>query len=357
MESLSPKKICLVGSASSIHMKKWAGYFVAQNYEVHCITCGDATIRDVRMHKVGFGLGMPDYGLAIPRVAWLIRQIKPDLVHVHYIAGYGLMSLPALYSGIPVIATAWGSDVLVAPNENPFARRTINLLLRKAQHLIAVSRHLKDAMINLGAEAEKITVLPIGVDTNIFTPTEKIPHNDLRIITLNAHEPVYNTGHIILALKEVVKERKNVQATVVGTGSETDRLREMAVSLDLSRYITFTGRVPLDELLKLLKESDVYISAASSAGTPVSLLEAMACGVYPIITDIPGHRDWVDNGINGLLFSPGATDALTRAIISAATDSVDTKKTGAYSRNLVVQKADWVKCMSEAEQIYHRLCH
>jgi glycosyltransferase involved in cell wall biosynthesis len=354
MTDIQPQmRLCLLGDSSSIHLQKWARYFAIRNYEVHCITCAEKRISEVRIHHVGCGFGQIDYFLAIPSVKRIISDIKPDIIHVHYIGGYGLLVLPALFSDIPVLATAWGSDILITPREKFLARQIVKLVLRKARHLIAVSTHLKDAMVQLGANEAKVSVLPIGVDTAVFTPpAERRNNNSVQIISLNNHDPIYNIEQLIYAMKSVVTARKDIKAIVLGSGPETSKLKALTDSLGLDEYITFPGRVPFEELIVLLGQSDVYISTASSAGTPVALLEAMACGTYPIITDIPGHREWIQDGYNGSLIPLGAPGDLASAILQAAEKNAKNKKYASYNRSLIIQKADWQTCMTEAEKIY-----
>lgn len=347
--------ICFIGDSANIHFRKWVRYFVKQGYKTHCITCSRQAVEGSTMHYVGYGMGKVDYLLAMPRVVRIVWQIKPDLIHTHFLSGYGLLSLPLLFGERPLIGTAWGSDVLIAPAKSFIAKQVVKIVLRKSKFLIAVSPQLKEVMVTLGADSNKVAVLPIGVDTKAFFPAANRDGDLMKVLSLNSHEPVYNTGDIIKAVAEVKAQGLDIKAALVGKGSETERLRAQAASLGLDDCIDLPGRVPLQELLTFLQESQVYVSMASSAGTPVSLLEAMACGAFPIVTDIPGHREWIESGFNGILVPLGSAHLLAEALLKAADGSIDRQKAGVHNRKLVLQNADWDSCMLDAEKIYREV--
>jgi len=351
----SKVRICFLGDSANIHFRKWVNYFIKKEYEVYCITCSRQDIAGATMHYVGYGMGKADYVLGMPSAVAVVRKIKPRLIHIHFLSGYGLLSLPLFFGQIPVIGTAWGSDILIAPARSKAVMQVVKIVLKKSRYLIAVSAQLKAVMIRLGADANKIAVLPIGVDTKFFTPANNNGKKQFQILSLNSHEPVYNTGTIIEAIAEVKSQGMDIKAVFIGRGSETEKLKNLVSSLELDNCVFFPGRVPVNELLRLIQESTVYISMASSAGTPVSLLEAMACGVFPIVTDIPGHTDWIESGFNGMLVPQGSVHLLAKAIMQAADKSIDREKAALHNRNQVLQKADWDSCMLEAEKIYRNV--
>ncbi len=93
-------------------------------------------------------------------------------------------------------------------------------------------------------------------------------------------------------------------------------------ALGLEARVRFTGQVPQTEVRRVLQEADIYVSASSSDGASLSLLEAMACGLFPVVSAIPANQAWVEHGTTGLLFEPGddrqLADGLRRALGDAA---------------------------------------
>lgn len=349
-------RVCMIGNTASIHFRKWVGYFVQRGYKVHCITCSSELVTGADTYRVGRGLGKLDFVLAVPVVLNLLRRIRPELVHVHYMTGNGLMALPAFLLGIPVIASGWGSDILMSPKDSFIARQVVKILLARSAHLIGVSEYITREMEVLGANAAKISVLPVGVDTHLFTPSsEKRAKEEFQVVSLNAHEPLYRIELLIQAVRRVLDQGLRIKAVIVGQGSQTHIMKELVSSYGISDHVSFPGRVSLDQLLELLRSSQVYISMAESAGTPVSLLEAMSCGAFPILSDIPGHSNLVQSGQNGILIPNGSVQKLSEALIQVLQGEWDFESMIAHNRNVIIRTADWQTCMSLAEQLYHNV--
>ena len=94
-------------------------------------------------------------------------------------------------------------------------------------------------------------------------------------------------------------EMPQAKFVIAGTGEQQAYLRELTHDLGVSNNTKFIGWVPRSELPKYLSSADVYVSSSLSDGTSNSLLEAMACGLAPIVTDIPANQTWIDDGKNG----------------------------------------------------------
>ncbi|MEO6462789.1 MAG: glycosyltransferase, partial [Candidatus Eisenbacteria bacterium] len=97
-------------------------------------------------------------------------------------------------------------------------------------------------------------------------------------------------------------------------------LEARARARGLSAVVRFAGRVPHRELPALLASAAVAVSCARSDSTSISLLEAMASGATPVVTDLPGNREWIDDGVEGRLFPPGDATALADALVFVLTD-------------------------------------
>jgi glycosyltransferase involved in cell wall biosynthesis len=108
--------------------------------------------------------------------------------------------------------------------------------------------------------------------------------------------------------------------TIAGEGRERTRLEKLARKRGVSECVRFVGRVPHGELPALLASAAVAVSCARSDSTSISLLEAMARGATPVVADIPGNREWVEPGVDGLVFPPGNPAALATALVRALND-------------------------------------
>jgi glycosyltransferase involved in cell wall biosynthesis len=142
-----------------------------------------------------------------------------------------------------------------------------------------------------------------------------------KLLTTRALRRDYNHEQILRALPEVVASFPDVVWTAVGEGPEHERLSGLAQRLGVGRNLVFPGRVPPDRLLALLSECDVYLSAVRTDGVSASLLEAMACGAWPVVTDNEANRLWIRPGETGDLVPPGDAAGTARAILDALRES------------------------------------
>ena len=113
--------------------------------------------------------------------------------------------------------------------------------------------------------------------------------------------------------------------------------------------------MPQEQLAGLLRESDIYVSTSHSDSTSVSLLEAMACGAFPVVTDIPGNRDWVTHEHNGLLFHPGDSAALAECLTRASGDKQLRERAAEINIGVICDRAVWDNNMRRVEEAFMEL--
>jgi glycosyltransferase involved in cell wall biosynthesis len=105
----------------------------------------------------------------------------------------------------------------------------------------------------------------------------------------------------------------------------------------------------------LLREHNLYLSSALSDTTSVSLLEAMACGLFPVVTNIPANREWISDGVNGSLFSPSDPADLARVVVEAWKQARLRKSAQQHNLALVAEKANWRDNMAQVKELFERL--
>jgi len=142
---------------------------------------------------------------------------------------------------------------------------------------------------------------------------------------------------------------------ILGDGQLREQLQELARSFGITEKVIFRGSVPHDELPSYLNSSDLYVSTSLSDGTSISLLEAMACGLPCVVSDIPANKPWIKEGQNGFRFQPGDHKELATKIISVLSGKELRASMGVASRLRVVEEGDHKTEMSKVEQVYVRL--
>jgi len=301
----------------------------------------------------------------IPNFLEIIRILKktnPDLVHLHIQHYY----TPAIVlAHFPFILTSWGLEVLDLPHTNFLSKNLATFTAKKALGVTVDAKCLKDIWVKMGVPENKIRVIPFGVDTTIFNPDVngeavrkklQINKDDIVIIStrffFNDH---YNIDCLIKAIPLIQKNHKNVRFLIKGAGPLENYLKRLTQKLNISKNVRFVGLVPHNEIAQYLSAADIYVSTCFVDSTSVSLLEAMACGLAPVVTDILGNQEWIENGVNGFLFPPRNSEVLAEKVIQLIENQHLRKSFGERCVQIIKQKATWEKCVSDMEAIYTSL--
>ena len=357
-------KICYVSKGINIHDQKFLRHLGSRSeYDVHLLSFYGGTlpkIEGVKVHRISLPRPKISFSIASVITRILIKKIKPDIVHGNYLLTYGFYSAFANYH--PLLQMAWGSDVLKAPKNRVF-RYIIKYSLKRADFVTVDCEFGKNAIINLGYPEDKIAVFPWGVDLNKFNYIingENIRkelgwENNSIIVCTRKHEPVYGMEYLIRAIPEVIKKEDNARFIVIGSGSLTNKLKQMVKNLNIEGYVKFTGNVPNDILGKYLAASDIYVSSSLSDGTSVSLLEAMACGLPVVVTDVDAILEWVKDGENGFVVPKRNSLALAEKICELLEDGNLRKTFGKKNYRIAKERASWDDNVKVLEDIYQML--
>jgi len=348
-------RILYVADAKSVHTRRWAECFRDQGDEVHVASFRPAQIPGVTVHRLPtFGLGKAGYPLAVPVLRRLSARLRPDVVHAQYVTSYGFIAAAARLK--PLVVTAWGSDVLVSPRESAVSRWLAGTALRQADQVTTVADHMNAAVVALGALASKVTAVPFGVDTALFKPpaTPRAATPPLRIISTRNFAPVYSVHTLIDAAHRLHTSGPALRLDLVGAGPLRADLQAQVQAAGLEDVTQFHGHVSHPTLVAMLGVAHVFVSAAVSDGNNVSLNEAMACGCFPVATDIPANAQWIDPERNGLLFKSGDAAQLADCIARAAADAPLREAAALINRATVEQRANWRHSVLRMSGIYDR---
>jgi glycosyltransferase involved in cell wall biosynthesis len=349
-------KILYVSDAQSIHTRRWAEYFRDSGAEVHVASFRAGDISGVTTHLLPtYGLGRFGYIIALFSLRRLYVCLRPDVVHAQYITSYGFLS--ALARMHPLVLTAWGTDVLISPKESRLLRGLASYAVKHADAVTTVAKHMNASVAALGISESAVSAVPFGVDLQRFAPplVKRTPSDTLHLICTRNFAPIYDVSTLITALQQTAEQGLHLQVDLVGSGPLRSDLEAQVARLGLSASVTFHGHVHHDRLAQLLGQADLFVTPALSDGNNVSLNEAMACACFPIGTDIPANAQWIEDGVNGLLYPQGDAAALTECIMRAAGDAAWRERAGRLNRGIVEQRADWRVCVARMNEIYARV--
>jgi glycosyltransferase involved in cell wall biosynthesis len=241
----------------------------------------------------------------------------------------------------------------VAGGRGPLERTRTRYVLRHADLVLADAANLAAAALALGAAPAKVHMIPWGVDLALLRPAAERERG--LIVSVRMHEPVYDLGTILQAVKPVLERDPRAHLVVTGDGSLRAGLERQAAALLPAGRWRFVGRLAPGELAALLARAEVYLSASLSDSTSVSLLEAMAAGSVPVVSDIEGNREWVADGDGARLFPCGDAAALTIAIERVLGDAEWAAVARARNRRVVEERADRELNLGRIETLFAEL--
>ena len=334
-------RIATLSNAAVVHTRRWVEHFRARGHEVRLFSLEHSAasaggLGEVHLPRAPLP-GLFRYPLAVPRLMRELHAFAPDLVDAHYVPNYGFMG--ALSGVRPLSIAAWGSDLLLAAGRSPLQRVRARFALQRAALVLCDAENLAAAARHAGAPAARVRALPWGVDRTCFRPAAERERG--LVLSTRMHEPVYDLPTIIGAAAQVLAARPEAVLAIAGSGSLTSSLQRLAEHrLPRGRY-RFLGRLEPSEMANWLGRAEVCVSASLSDSTSQSLLEAMASGAVPVVSDIAGNREWVNEGEGARLFAPGDAMGLARALERVLAEPDWCEQARACNAAVVAARGDW----------------
>jgi len=263
---------------------------------------------------------------SLPTLFKLRKQFNIIDAHFAYPDGYAATWL-GRWLNVPVTITLRGTEVPLSK----LSGRKEKLLkaLQYASRIFSVSDSLKQLVVSLGADNDKIRVIGNGIDVIKFYPLDKSDAraelniaNDAKVlISVGALVDRKGFHRVIELLPALVKQYPNLIYLIVGgdspEGNIYSRLQQQVKSLSLEDHVRFLGAYPSDQLKLPLSSADVFVLATANEGWANVFLEAMACGLPVITTDVGGNKEVVNSPELGTVVAFGEPEALLSALLQA----------------------------------------
>lgn len=224
-----------------------------------------------------------------------INKISPDIIHIHQLNRFAFIVSLLASKNIPVISTAWGSDVLIMPWKNKIFYHVTKFLINRSTIVTADSFDMISKMNKIVSKDNKYVRLQYGIQSIESQEKQNIIYSN------RLHKPLYRISSIIDYFAEFVKENNFWKLIIAGTGEETTTLKNQVSSYGLDDKIVFVGWLDQKQNHDFFAKSKVYISIPSSDGTSVSLLEAMSAGCIPVVSDLQVTKEWIKHNENGII--------------------------------------------------------
>lgn len=272
--------------------------------------------------------------------------------------------LVALTGYSPLVSMSWGSDILVDANVNGLSRKITRYTLARSKGVLGDCKAVRDGIQAFATlPDDRIVTFPWGVDLERFRPhpSRLSLCKDLGwtgrpvLISTRTWEPLYAVDVLVRAFATVQKTHPETRLILLGDGSQGPQIHSLISRLNLTDFVHVPGRVDYALLPEYLCLADIYVSAALSDGTSISLIEAMACGLPVIVTDGFGNNEWVTPRENGWLVPGHDAMALAAVINEALADPLRLEQMKHANLTVACNRADWRKNFPQLLTLFGRL--
>jgi glycosyltransferase involved in cell wall biosynthesis len=322
-------KLVLWGDGDSPHLLKWArGLATMPDIELWaassrgflpgfeaCVPAHRRLALNTQPQTAGGNVGLLRQ---LPRLVRWLKQVDAQWVHAHYLTSHG--TLAWLARGVyglraQVVGSAWGSDILDTPQHSALVRMVTGRVLRACALTTSDSQFMAQRMRSMGAR--EVMVFPFGLEA-MPAPAA---HKDANLFFANRGlEPLYEPARVLQQFAAL--SGPDGRLVVANDGSMRSELEQLATQWGLHDRVHFVGRLDSAAQAQHYDRARWYLSLPRTDSVSVSVLEAMAHGCVPILSDLPANRELVHDGDNGLIVPAG--QLLPATALQVVADKADT---------------------------------
>ena len=395
-------KLLFIADGRSPIALNWIEHFVAAGYQVHLVStfactpqielasltiipvaysgagkagpAGDSQSRSEsalrKLLPVGVRTSLRRWlaPLTIPAAARKLKQqvlhLKPDLIHAMRIPFEGILAADALEDlpSIPLIVSVWGNDFTLHAPATPWMGSYTRKALHRADALHADCQRDVRLARHWGFAQDRLAfVLPGagGIQTDLFYPAvdqAATPGGQERFRVVNPRGiRSYVRNDTFFRSIPLVRQNYPQIEFICPAMLDEPQARRWLEELSLNQGVELLPRQTRPQMAELFRQAQVVVSPSEQDGTPNTLLEAMACGCFPVAGDLESIREWIIPGVNGLLFDPASPQQLADAIVNAYKQPELRQSAREQNLRLVAERAEFGLVMSRAETIYREL--
>lgn len=335
---------------------------------LHVFGYASALRADVRLRGSAY-LAAP---LAVSSGCWalhrLLRSTDAALIHAHWAVPGGFMAALGRWGlRVPLLVSLHGSDVFLA-EANPLARAAARLAFGQAAWITACSDDLARRAVRLGADPDRITVIPYGVDTDRFRPDptlrtrlreqQRLPQDDPVLVIAGRLVRKKGFEYLIDALPALTERFPRLTLVVAGGGDLESELRQRATDGGVLDHVRFLGAVKQGEVAQWLAAADLAVvpsvkdDSGNVDGLPNVLLEALASGTPVVATAAGGMGTVAKEGQTARVVRERDSDALTEAVSELLLQPAAAQALGERARDEMCRTHSWSRTAELFEEAY-----
>lgn len=296
----------------------------------------------------------------------LVGKVKPDIIHALRIPFEGMLA-SFTSSNIPLVVSVWGNDLTLHGRGSRWMRSLTARTLSRANGLLADTKRDLRIAHQWGFPADRpYMVLPGGGGINLVEinhvrtgivdySIDALPNDAPLVVNPRGFRPGSIRNDVFFRAIPLVLERLPNVFFICPAMAEQKRALRWVQRLNLKGHVRLLPFLPQEQLWKLFTQAEISVSISTHDGTPNSLLEAMACGCFPIAGDIESLREWIVPGVNGMLVEPEKPQALAEALILALTNPALRNSAAEYNLRMIRERTEVRFVRSQMVIFYRRL--
>jgi len=295
-------KTLVLADASAWHTERYVTELRRQGQTVFLGSLQRGAPVDCQLSPSKYGETL-SYFASMPKVKALIDELRPEVVNAHFASAYGVLAARCRRrygsGGALWVLTVWGSDILISPRKSYLHKKRVMYALDSADIILADSAYLAEKTAAL--TERPVAVILWGIERRYLADDETLRRRvsrmrqrraeaQLKLLAPRPHRMLYANESLLEGIAPLLRSGQ-ATLTVNSTGDLYESFMRRATALGVSASVTAYRPCSRAEYLKLLQEHDIYLSAATSDSSPVSLIEAQAVGVFPVCAEHPGLRE------------------------------------------------------------------
>ena len=338
----------------------------ARGHEVHFITYANP-IRlgsgpRIHYHEVEVSsyplFQYPPYLLALAsRMAEVAQTYHLDLLHVHYAIPHSVAAMLAREMmrprhRLPFITTLHGTDITLVGTDRSYFPVT-KFSIEQSDGITCISEYLRQRTVDVFGVANEMRVIHNFVNCDIYRPQEGKRNEEKSLVHISNFRPVKRVQDCVHILAEVRREIP-AHLYMVGDGPERGPAERLAIDLGVESHVTFLGKQ--DHIHRVLPGMDVLLLPSELESFGLAALEAMACGVPPVATNVGGVPELITHGVDGFLEPVGDIASQAARVIELLSDSSRYEAVAAAARRTAETRFCTSLIIPLYEQYYEQVC-
>ena len=326
------------------------------------------------------------FDIVLEEQAWLsaaiARRVAPEVIHAGSghrgyetaLVGAALrahIGRPLVYEVRSFFESTWSADSRWNERGEQYHRRHAaeTAAMRSADHVVTIAEAMREDIIARGVDPERVTVIPNGVDASVFTPEAPDPALRARYdldgrfafgYVSNLDHPRENQELLVEATAILLQRGRAVTCLIVGDGKRRSELEEIARKAGVGGRVTFTGKVPHEEVARHYAVLDAFVvprrdERAARTVTPLKPYEALAMARPLIVADLPALTEIAAPDERGLVFPAGDAAGLATALERLIDDPALGRRIGEAGREWVARERSWAANGPRLRAVYDQV--